>query len=349
MEETNTHGDYGMLGTDDFLYSDIYNNKICCKSGLGVTRAHWQNMNGVATENADLEDTVKMAVYGAGNVGDTVIFEIYENDCSEGIGTGGWTCDDKIRTQVNGNAIEGIIDDSGAAIGYWTITQDDLDKTDDYSDFVFLMNGDVNNPSGNLEISEIVNDTPITIKINKPECGDYNWTEVNLDFEIEILDEDDLIRGSLDFGDSASEEITNGLKEFVHNYSSDGSISVELSALNDREERKVTYTNIMLLKVGTGGRYVAACIDEPEDYSNIEEGEVKFNALSTRAIEYNGGDVDIISLPNERLEFKWTFKSANQEDDVTDWLSGDDEFSYHFWYVFTHAGNNGAQLDVSFE
>jgi len=75
---------------------------------------YWEDASGNSITEADLGDTVKMIA-----VSESTIFEVWEDDP---------LFDDEIRTGTN--AIIGGVD-GDRVIGVWTITQEDIDKTED--------------------------------------------------------------------------------------------------------------------------------------------------------------------------------------------------------------------------
>ncbi len=166
-DETNAHiggfGDYGI--------------KICCQgiceSGeeyvegncIETTDKYWANQNRqyIIEIHADVgTTTVLMIIEDSGlDPGTNVTFEIYENDL--------FLFYNKIR--VGDEAIVGIVDSSGTAIANWTILESDLEKTGDYEEFYFEVDGQKSNY---LEVIVVECNT-----INY--CWDYEETECNSD------------------------------------------------------------------------------------------------------------------------------------------------------------------------
>jgi hypothetical protein len=124
-----------------------YSTKICCggicDSGYTyingqcepITTAYWADMSGNFISNIDVDiiasTTVKMLLKNSGlSEGTEVSFEIYEDDV--------WpNPNDDIKTMT------GIVDSNGHVTVSWTITQEDLDKTNDLDNFKFEVNDEV--------------------------------------------------------------------------------------------------------------------------------------------------------------------------------------------------------------
>ena len=113
----------------------------------------------------------------------------------------------------------------------------------------------------------------------------------------------------------------------------------------------------MILDVLSGGgyaegKYVAACIDSPEDASRIEESLVLFNASCTRAIEVVADYAPLTHIfpGSKKLSWDWEFSVWNSGVRLTrsfsDSLSAE---AYLFFTEFPRAGNNNATLVVGLD
>jgi len=313
-----------------------YEKKICCKDGGGVpvfSVREWRDMMGNVIADAHKGDTVRMVMTNS-NVGTFEVFE--EDDGFWGYILGG---DDFIKS-VDGVPVESDL------VGEWVITQADLDLTQDYGEFKFEVEGDV---SGNLTIDLTEDDDPMNVTIVAPTCGEDIDEDTAVTINISAVDKDDLINGTVTIGGSVV-PFSNGGVVFDYDFNVSGNHQIVVEANNTRGERSRSIASVMVLDMEgvsyVDGTYVAACIDEPEDYSDITETNVRFDASSTRGIKVVGGVKDYI-LPQEddegRLSFYWNF--------LPDGLTRGDNYTgtsaaYHFGVAFADAGRKEAKLRV---
>ncbi|MFH1787527.1 MAG: hypothetical protein ABH811_01940 [archaeon] len=101
--------------------------------------------------------TLAMVFLNAGSPGSELTFEIYEDDL---------IVDDEIR--VGTNAIPGQIDQENRGIGQWTVTEEDLGKTSDKEEFVFLV---TSNPTKFSPPLRLIIDDGMCVDIDY--CSDY--------------------------------------------------------------------------------------------------------------------------------------------------------------------------------
>lgn len=302
--------------------SDInYPIKICCGENVEVIpELRWENTQGVEISESSIGDTVRLVYTGAAS-GD---FVIKESDVG---------FDDSITS------LTGAMED-GNFVAYWKISAADLDKTDDYDKFYFEVNGE---ESGYLEVSTVYEDSPLELNIVSPDCGDYFNVGDLVNIVINAVDDDDMIVGNLTI-DGVVEEFTNGVYETSYNFPEGGNYQIEVNALNGRGMRKRDISNVMVINPLVNDVYVAACIAQPEDYSNIDSSQVWFDASTTLGIDYKvSGGVSEIKPGSSRLTFDWTFSDGR----TNLHSEGDDELSYKFYKNFNIAGNNWAKLQVS--
>jgi hypothetical protein len=321
--EGNSH-----LASCDPAYA--YPNKICCNDEgwvpSGPSVLEWRDMDGNVIVNAEVEDTVAMVktnYIGGG------IFEIWEEDA---------VFDDDIR--VGADAIDGGVSGSDL-IGYWTITAEDLAKTFDNTDFYFKVDGG-ENKSGYLSISSTANDAPTFFDFVSPPCGYY--FDVGSDVEIIVVaeDPDDLISGNVSVAGSVF-PFGNGGIAFNYTFDYPGNFQVVVEAIDSGGDRFRKVASVMSIDPTVDGDYAAACIDEPEDFSNIDTSEVWFNASSSLGIRHRGA-VDNEVRPGDvgGLNFYWTFSDGRTNLNV----DGSNELSYLFYKRFAVAGDNWAVLNV---
>ena len=113
---------------------DDYSINLCCSSESfsGAAQVFWTDTaeNLISTISASVGlTTIRLILENSGlSEGTQVDFNIWEDDT---------LLDDFIRT-VNAN-----VDSNGTAVAEWTITQEDIDKTVDYDEFYFEVNGEI--------------------------------------------------------------------------------------------------------------------------------------------------------------------------------------------------------------
>jgi hypothetical protein len=309
-----------------------YDNKICC--GL-IPFPYWTNMNGDRIGNgqtnsgADLNDYVLLSIGGL-NPSDVVTFEIKSKDPG---------ADSEIRTGAS--AISAIVGSDGFAKGVWKIEQADLDVSGiDLGEIYFTANG---LESDLLTVSEIIDDFPTQIEILSPDCGDdFNWTE-SVTFEVNVIDEDDEVSGTLASEGHFSKNITNGILSFTHNFASTGNIQVTAHVESSRGLVYEKILNIMVVNPLVSGLYSAACIDSPENLARLESSNVTFDASSTRALDCDGTSCTEILPGNSRLRFDWEFSDYETGTSIhhTHGGTGDVVGSYKFTKRFSQKVENG--------
>ena len=322
--DTNAHVSEG----DDSYYPI----KICC----GGSRVYWANANGDEIDQSDevnIWDTVQMVATGVSSG----TFNIFEED--------GWFNSDDTIDGIEGVSIPGKL------IGKWKITQDDLDKTNDFKEFYFEIGGD---KSGYINISGDSDDSPMNITIVRPECGEDFEMGKNVTIEVVAEDADDFINGSVSINDFVVENFTNGGITFNYTFGISGNVKVVAEAVNSRGKRSRHIANIMI--IGGDGDYVAACISEPKDFSDMPGSSVPFDASNTRAISVRDSVKSIFTpkVKEQRVNFSWywTFSVAEAygvQDRFYNFIKNDSSKAYDFTFNFPSAGNNLASLRVDFE
>jgi len=96
--------------------------------------------------------------------------------------------------------------------------------------------------------------------------------------------------------------------------------------------------------VNVDGEYVAACIYEPKDFSDIATGTVDFNASTTRGFNVSGGFVQEL-IPGE-YPFSWSWRFMPQNVSMAFENTTDVE-AYEFKVNFPGSGSNWAELEIS--
>jgi cysteine-rich repeat protein len=210
----------------------------------------------------------------------------------------------------------------------------------------FEIDGDT---SDILEVSGEDNDLP-SGEILTPACGTDlpNATATEINFT--VSDTDSLLEITLTVNgeDVFSETSQGGTFSVDHTFTTEsgeeGITEIILRASETNGQGKVKATsNIIVYNSTEGARYVAACIKEPKDYSNIVTDYAFFNASTTRAANYSG--VTLTDLPFSDLLFDWTFSDGMDHPDN----DGANLISREFHKYFNRFGDNWANLEVTFK
>jgi len=315
-----------------------------------VEASEWQDMEGNVITEANVGDTVRMV---SGEVGDDGS-EVYEYD-EEGyaVGEEDWLDDDDIR--VGDDAIGGLVED-GEYVAHWEITFEDFAKGSenigdgDVTEFYFTVGED---KSGELNVRGVRNDSAMEVSLDSPVSGeDYNVSDDVL-INISARDEDDYINGTVSINGVEENNFSNGGKAFNYTFDSPGNFQIVIDAVNSRGKKVQDSANVIVLDVDVSGNYVdgvflAAALSSPEDFSNINDSFVHFDASTTKAIMVEGGvksEFTPMSDP-ERFSWYWRFMPG---DIVYEFVNSDDPLAYNFSVEFSVAGGNSASLRVEFD
>ena len=301
--------------------SDLnYSIKICCES-MGV---YWADMNGNEITNADFGDMVQLVAGGVGSG----TFEIKENDFF----------DDDIKSIVGESVGSNLI-------GFWTIEEEDMEKTSDYDEFYFEVNG---MESGYLNIDVNGDDDPMSVSIVSPVCGEVYDESVDVEIIVAADDDDDFISGTITINGEQVVEFSNGGISFIETLDAPGTVQIVVEASNTRGENKRAISNIMVLDIVEGegyvdGSYIAACIIKPEDFSDIPGSVVEFDASTTRGVRVVGGSVELLVPGEDAFSWYWMFYP---EEIARNFVNSIDPLAYKFTAEFPVAGDNSASLRV---
>lgn len=310
------------IGREEFV-ADLIEKS--CDFGEQVVpfadRVYWSDLNGAEINETDLNDYVLMVAEGSGFQGASFEYEIYSDNLL-------WF-DTKVATGSSEVSNVWMANESGTYYFEVTVGGETLQ-------------------SDTLTISDEEDNTLPTINLVSPFCGaDFEKGDI-VGFEFEVMDADSLINFSVDFGEGDVENLVNSLPrtfEFNHTYSSGMSAQV-VANVNDGLSSYEFISNIMVVDTEIeGAEYIAACIDEPKDYSNINSDSVFFNATSTRAINYTFAD-GVQEIPKDRIRFMWEFRHLTSEDTRNYNAVGSDPLAYLFYKQFSQAGDNWANLRV---
>ena len=308
--------------------------KVCCGLNVintGTGNANWRDMSSAIISSANKYDTVKMSLAGTGLAGLPVSFEVYQESDS-------WLGSDTLVYNVT---INSQLNTEAAA--YWT--------TSDVGTYYFISRVAGNSTrSGELVVVNSISNSPTNITIISPYCGFIGNTSTNVGVEVSIVDVDDLVEGTINFGDGQSANVSNNQTSyaFSHNYTQAGSYKILVNASDKRGSWRVKDVNIIILRLGSGGLFLASCISEPEDYANIPGASAFFSAASTVAVDYNGTFVNKI-MPggdgSSRMYFQWSFNGIADNDGP---FLGNETTAYNFTKIFAQSGHNWADVVINF-
>lgn len=308
----------------------------------------WENSAGNEISNAQVGNTVFLAIVNSGlAAGSSAVFEIYDEDL---------LLDDHIRD------VDGVVDSNRVLRADWTITQSDYDaagSSDNHEEYYFKVNSVSSSmTSGYLAIQESSGEPGVDIVF--PECGE-NFTlgdTVGIELNTINLDSGTLKVYKVGENNVELQLETFGLVEGNNNFnylfnSSLGGGNYRLVAeVTKSGERTRRTSNIMIVDAGsnTMDYYAAACVDEPEDLSNLPSGIVRFNASSSRGLLFipsqGSFPLQMIPLTKENLLFRWKFSDEGGYR-TNPYLNGmTEERAYLFYKIFVPVNDNGAELEV---
>ncbi len=319
-QEENSHVSLG----DDVNYPI----KVCCKTSSDI---YWADANGARITDQEINIGDRIQAVAIGAVSGT--FNIKENDA---------LVDDDI-IDIVGEVIDGKL------VGKWEITQTDLDKTEDFEEFYFKVNNG-GDKSDSISINGTYDDDPMNVTIISPECGDNFTKGSDVTIEIGASDEDDFIEGNVTINNVIVESFTNGGITFNYTFDSSGSYQIVVNAINSRRKRARHIANIIIFDININGKYLAACILKPKDFSDLDEKIVEFDASTTRAIEIVDGSITEITPDESLTRFKWYWTFYPKDGDNTYGFPEETgEAAYKFFANFRIAGDNSANLKVDFD
>jgi hypothetical protein len=275
------------------------------------TKYYWRNSVGDEISKSNAGDTVHLSIEHTGLPDGNINASIYEES---GV----------FIRNVSGINLAGIFK------GTWQTGVNHADRK-----YFFNLSAVPNQKSALLEVALAIPE----IKI--PKCGNHFF--VNENFEVATT-------GIL------NEKLR--LEKITHNeIQNKGEITSELISISESGNYRITVTgedsdgnpvrlvtSIMIVNQHLPGRYVSACIDEPKNLDNIQSGYVKFNASSTRGINYTMSD-GIKYIDKKDIIFNWTFSegSTSRRNPYTD---GENNLSWSFHKLFIPVSGNWAELEV---
>lgn len=315
-----------------------YRYEVCCNSGGGVG-PWWADMSGRKIYEADKGDNIKMVSIDGVSPN---TFEVWDSD---------WLGDTNVRTGISGFNDPVI---GGRYVGVWDIAQADVDLAlesmgEGLDNFYFLINSE---KSYNFRVNNVIDDDPINIILSSPKCGDAFDQGSTVPIQVSASDPDDVIDGKLTIRNSAGAVVYSGFfgnedKTFNYQFNDPGNFSIVVEADNGRERTRTSVSIMILGKSGgnyVNGRYIAACIVQPKDYSNIPGVDVFFNATASRGVEVNASGKFNVSYADSRLGWLWEFSTGETYNAFYD----SNPPGYMFNKKFSSPGSNWARLTLDF-
>jgi hypothetical protein len=272
-----------------------YPISICCISNFKpnpIKNARWDNMEGEEISYANLSDYVRLSLEG-----ETI----------------------EPSSLINRLINYTIYDSSNAPIFFAQEVADSNNPSilwkAEYGNYTFnavvANNYLLNKTSKKLIVSNDYGDDNFNISIEKPKCAEDFKINSSIEFKIKITTPNQLVNGTITLGDGNYKNITNNKDNtitFFYSYLTDGTKNVVLQVTNSKytvSKRKIV--NIILLNESKSGVYLAACIDSPEDTSNINTQKVTCNASSSKAINYRGITNSYTLINIDKINFSWSF------------------------------------------
>ena len=321
----------------------------------GVGQAYWADMEGNPINQTDLNDVVKLRVFGEAMAGEEVNYTVYECQaiCQLTEGTIRWF-DRKIAESSNEDFITWKANESGEYYFKVRIGGGVGDEVDSRDDPIY----------GILSVSETENNTAPSTKIIGPLnrqvyfLGAINFSQNSFDIDDNFNYSWDLGNGEIVEGNSATWENYN----FMYTYKKPGQKNIVLTVTDERGLMVRDRISILIIN----STYVLSYISEPEWGIDIDKVEITFNSTDSYSVNYNyttgnvtclagtcpnrtqncppnpppapGCYLNITNTPNvagfDDLNFSWIF-------DEIDLISGQN-------VRYDAKGMDGASFDISF-
>lgn len=292
---------------------------------LDIDGAYWANMNGVPYADGaevDLDDYVLMVVRGADLNGD-VDFEIWKD--------APFWFDSEVASGSSELLNAWQVNESGTFYFKATVSGEEY-------------------TSEEIVVNDKPENSPPEFRFLTPSCGEDFELGDSATINVSVSDEDDLVDGELyevvGGVESKIIDVQNGYNSGDWTFDSAGNVQLVLNGSLTRGGIFHLTSNIMVIDPNSIGGYVAACIDEPEDNSNIRTSKVKVLANSTRAIYYvPGTGATIYDRDNNpgHLELIWTF---SDDPSLKFPINGTEGRSWEFYHHFADVIHSKAWVDL---
>ncbi|MCR4323549.1 MAG: hypothetical protein NUV37_01090 [Nanoarchaeota archaeon] len=317
-------------GICDYCIKDGANN--CTWGTINDNDPYWTDLSGEPIATSSIGSLVMLWYNNGGGRGFTS-FDVFEEDP---------LFDDSVTTILGE---DGTGDYDGDFIGFWLITQGDVDKGGEEENYAFKFSIDGKDSANSLDIVPGGVDQPIDLKIISPDCGEIFYMGDEVTIEFEVNDPDDLVNVILTINENPVTEIpdeTNalgGTRRYNYTFSESGTIPIRVVASNDDEMASVV-SNVIVVNPAISADYVAACISEPKNFERINSDFASFDASNSIAISYDGSSITTHSLSD--MSFNWVFSDGR----ANPYSSGGNPLAYKFQKYFQSSGDNWAKLDI---
>ena len=334
-----------------------------CKAPFNLNTTYWANMNGTKISSANNGDTVLMVYGGYGLEGKTIDYVVQQyNSSFVWYQPSTWFS----KSWNDANKI------SGNAYQVWSVPLLNL-----YTKRFNATTGSASNISGNLTITEAASDNnfePVFGLNTHP--GNLSIVSVNAStrFRKEVMDLDDLLQITWDFGDGTSATFYNysyylnsTSADAFHNYTKPGVYYWTVTAKEMNRMHSVSQTRIIY--VVQNGINVIPEISSPERGSAVGTAWITFNASKTFVANCTTGvmanrnfttndsllNCSYLHVPGSRiyqnlsgyyLTFNWNMGDGKTI--VKNWTAADYNSSIEFFYKYDSSGTHYITLGVDY-
>jgi hypothetical protein len=324
-----------------------YPIKICCGSANAVSsEAYWADLNGDSIEKTPTNVTVMMVVNDSGS--GNLVYSIEKKDGNN------WYFVTNVSRVSQPNTKNSQ---------QWAAYPGGIYRFKAYVPF----NGVV--VSDELNVSGTRNSTIPVVNMTRPLCGED--FDVNESFEtvIRISDPYDIISATVNFGDGTVMPLTNGISTIIHKFATGGTKQIIIEANDSEGGSSIKYNirrmaNIIAIDNSADNRYIAACIEKPENGEVFDQSTVDFLANTTRAFFFNATSKQKTMYSLDTIRFIWRFTDVGNTFETATFLGNTYTLTnaagasqtftdpmmrgYRLTKVFPQAGFNRGILTVEF-
>jgi len=244
-----------------------YETLVNTKEGLKT--AHWEDMDGDVISEAHLNDTVKLVASGEGFEGYEVEFTVIKE---------GFLWFDSEVAQISTEAFTTWKANKSGTYTFEAIRSDSP--------------GGDEIVSGELEVSDTVNNEEPSVEIVYPGDNDMFLNGTEIEFKANFRDKDDDLRAEWDFGDgeSITEEhcSSTGNCNVSNTFNSPGSYNVEVMVEEMDRKNPNRASDSVIILVFSEGLNPSPIITKPEDEGFIGK-EIEFSAEDSYTANCTGG------------------------------------------------------------
>lgn len=239
------------------------------------------------------------------------------------------------------------------ARGFWTIpSKSELDEeVYDFDNFQFEIDDRPRSEDLQILESNISTDiSPPNLTLEAPECGiNINVTDT-IDINFTVFDSDSLVSGNVKVNDEVIYTFSgpSGSYSVSHQFNEANTSKIRVYAENSNGEKASANSNIIVINRSYSQSFIAACIKEPKNFEYITTDYAKFDASTTRGIDYNSTFGTITELPIAGYKFIWQFSDGRDNPYADFWTNGSDNRTYIFYKYFDQYGENWAKMSAWF-